>query len=85
MGHLLGIPRKADLLSPAASVLLSSLDGTHRQPPLVPPYIILLSAGMDWDQADIISSSRIHFRALLTTIAVPRRNLDGVTTAIRLA
>ncbi|EFN61635.1 hypothetical protein EAG_05939 [Camponotus floridanus] len=84
MGHLLGIPVKPiSFLRPLPSFSLPST--AHPATPLVPPYIILLSAGMDWDQADIISSSRIHFRAPLTTIAVPRRNLGGVTTAIRLA
>lgn len=60
-------PRKADLLPALPRLRPShSLRRAHRQP-LVPPYIILLSAGMDRDQADIISSSRIHFRAPLTT------------------
>lgn len=85
--------RKADLPRSSSSRSLP-LDDDAAEQPLVPPYIILLSAGMDRDQADIISSSRIHFRAPLTTVAggaarslflPPSLPFPSVTTAIRLA
>lgn len=63
-------PRKANLL---LSLLLFHRPLSSSGQPLVPPYIILLSFGMDWDQPDIISSSRIHFRARLTAPSRPHR------------
>lgn len=61
MGHLLGIPRKAELLRPVVFRHPSSLPLTAQRQPLVPPYIILLSTRMDRDQADIISPSEDLF------------------------